>query len=220
MGKKAVLFDFDGTLADTLPICFEAFKYVFRQYDDRDITEKEIIGMFGPTEDEIIERNLQSTNEIQNAIEDYFSFYEKGHDRSFQLIEEIKGLLEFLKERNMKLGIITGKSRRGLDITLKCLKIEDHFDISIAGDEVLKPKPDGEGILKALEFLGLERNDVIFVGDSRADIAAGRHAQVATAAAQWFDSVQSTSFDEEPDVLCKSIGDLKDYVNRVAVPVL
>ncbi|WP_081742054.1 MULTISPECIES: HAD hydrolase-like protein [Bacillaceae] len=55
---KAVLFDFDGTLADTLPVCFLAFESVFKKFDERDVTTEEIKSMFGPSETGIIRENL------------------------------------------------------------------------------------------------------------------------------------------------------------------
>lgn len=47
---KAVLFDFDGTLANTLPICYYAFQNVFKKYDNRELSTNEISAMFGPSE--------------------------------------------------------------------------------------------------------------------------------------------------------------------------
>jgi pyrophosphatase PpaX len=67
---KAIIFDFDGTLADTLPVCFSAFQAVFRKFDNRELTPEEIKAMFGPSETGIIRRNLINTDH-ENAIELY-----------------------------------------------------------------------------------------------------------------------------------------------------
>lgn len=55
---KAIIFDFDGTLANTLPLCFEAFRQVFKTFDNRDLTNNEIKAMFGSSETGIIRNNL------------------------------------------------------------------------------------------------------------------------------------------------------------------
>lgn len=47
---KAIVFDFDGTFANTLPICFYAFQNVFKEYDNTDLSSNEIKEMFGPSE--------------------------------------------------------------------------------------------------------------------------------------------------------------------------
>ena len=74
-----------------------------------------------------------------------------------------------------------------------------YFVATIAGDEVKRSKPDPEGIFKALEILNLSTEDVVFVGDSDADITAGKSAQVLTIGAHWFDTVQNAQFGVEPD---------------------
>jgi len=69
---KAIIFDFDGTLANTLPICYYAFQNVFKQFNNKVLTSEEIKAMFGPSETGIIRENLINTNKEQ-AIEMYYS---------------------------------------------------------------------------------------------------------------------------------------------------
>ncbi|MBL2346880.1 HAD family hydrolase, partial [Klebsiella pneumoniae] len=57
---RTIIFDFDGTLADTLPLCYYSFQNVFWQFDNKKITEAEILSMFGPSEVGIIHENLLS----------------------------------------------------------------------------------------------------------------------------------------------------------------
>ncbi len=71
MTIKAVLFDFDGTLADTLLLSFYAFKFIFKKYDNRDVSTEELISMFGPTEEDIISNNLLKS---QGKVERHFKY--------------------------------------------------------------------------------------------------------------------------------------------------
>lgn len=52
----------------------------------------------------------------------------------------------------MKLGIVTGKARRSLDISLKALRMDHYFDVIITGDGVINPKPHPEGVMEALSL--------------------------------------------------------------------
>lgn len=79
MKIKAILFDFDGTIADTLPICFYSFQKVFSKYDHRSLSHQDIIDMFGPSEVGIIQQNLINKSQIKDAIHDYYVYYEKEH---------------------------------------------------------------------------------------------------------------------------------------------
>ncbi|MDR6552661.1 NUDIX hydrolase N-terminal domain-containing protein [Paenibacillus qinlingensis] len=205
MAIKAVLFDFDGTLADTLPLSFYAFKHVFKKYDDRDVSTDELIAMFGPTEDDIIAGNLRNKETVQAAIADYYHMYENHHAEEVPMSNEMYQLLTYLKTIEVKMGIITGKSRKAYQISSESLKLSNFFDIVITGDDVEQPKPHPEGIITALDFLGVTRDEAVFVGDSNADIKAGKAAGLRTYGVQWLSTYQSSHFEMEPDGLFTSV---------------
>lgn len=108
-------------------------------------------------------------------------------------------MLGEFKTRGHKLGIITGKGRRSLDISLRYLIPEDIFDVTIAGDEVTNPKPHPEGVLKAMEILGSHPEHSVFIGDSDFDFVAGKAAGVQTVGVHWFDENKESSWVEKPD---------------------
>ncbi|WP_261129784.1 HAD family hydrolase [Bacillus sp. Marseille-Q3570] len=201
---KALIFDFDGTLANTLPVCFHAFQAVFNRFDERDLTDDEIKEMFGPSETGIIRENLSHTEKDQ-AIELFYEKYSDSHRRLVDTNEEIIELLTFVKDKGMKLGIFTGKARRSLDISLQELQMDGMFDVIITGDDVTNPKPHPEGLQKALSQLGINEKEAMFIGDSNADIEAGLAANVHTAAVQWLPDYQTSQFDSNPDSIYKSV---------------
>lgn len=214
MSLQTVLFDFDGTIADTLPVCFDAFRYVFNKYDQRNITNEEIIELFGPNEDVIIRKHLQNKGKVEHAIEDFYDQYEKGHNREFECLTEIQEMLDILKDMDVNLGIITGKSRRSLTLSLETLNLYDYFDVTISGDEVKENKPSPEGIQKALKLLHNEPSQALFVGDSQVDMAAGASAKVTTIAAQWFSMVQSSTYETKPSHICKTLPDFIKLIKK------
>ncbi len=203
---KAVIFDFDGTLADTLPVCFYAFQEVFKEFDNLEVTPEEIKAMFGPSETGIIRGNLLNRNHDQ-AIELYYQKYSERHGDLVQENKEIRDLLQQLINKEYKLGIVTGKARKSLDISLDCLNMKGLFDVIITGDDVSMPKPHPEGILKALELVGVQNNEAIFIGDSDADILAGLQAEVQTFGVQWLPNYQTLEFSHEPNQIYRSIND-------------
>lgn len=213
MKTKLVLFDFDGTLADTLPISFSAFRAVFKTHDGIDYQDEDIVAMFGPIEDIVIRENLKNTDMVETAIEEYYTLYHQGHNQSFDCLDEIKEVLNDLKQKGITLAIVTGKSKRGLELSLRELDLDSYFDIKIAGDEVNNPKPDPEGILLALSKASVTADEAIMIGDSNADIQAGLAAHVKTVAAQWFDTVQTSSFDDDPAHFCQTVSDLNAIIN-------
>ncbi len=113
-------------------------------------------------------------------------------------------MLNQFKARGHKLGVITGKGRRSLDISLRHLIPEDVFDVTIAGDEVTNPKPHPEGVLNAMKRLGSRPEHSVFIGDSEFDFVAGKAAGVKTVGVRWFDENEEFSWSEKPDEHLKS----------------
>lgn len=214
MSIKAVLFDFDGTLADTLPLSFTAFRTVFKHYEDRVVTNEELVAMFGPTEEEIIEVNFVNKADVPQAVEDYFSIYESGHDGESVRNSEINSLLQLLKDRGIRMAVITGKGQRAYQISSKVLNMADFCELAVTGDDVEQPKPHPEGIFKALDILGIDRADAVFVGDSNADILAGKAAGLRTYAVRWLSAFQSQTYDVEPDGVFSSVAELVELLEQ------
>ena len=213
---KAIIFDFDGTLANTLPICFYAFQHVFKVFDNKDLTSNDIKEMFGPSETGIIRNNLSNINK-EDAIEYYYEKYSEVHKSLVEINPEILELLNSIKAAEIKIGIFTGKAKRSLDISLKALDMEGLFDVIITGDDVINPKPHPEGLLKALSLLEVKNSEAIYIGDSDADIAAGIRANVFTIGVQWLPEYQTSTFSEEPNLILKSV---KEFNNSIKVGVL
>ena len=210
---RAVIFDFDGTLANTLPICYYAFQNVFKQFDNKDLTSSEIKEMFGPSETGIIRKNLSNPSK-EKAIEYFYKIYSEYHKSLVEISPDILDLLQGLKELNIKIGIFTGKAKRSLDISLKALDMEGLFDVIITGDDVINPKPNSEGLLKTLSLLEINNSDAIYVGDSDADVIAGVKANIFTIGVQWLPEYQTSSFSEQPNLIMKSVGEFKSFIKE------
>ncbi|WP_096435181.1 HAD family hydrolase [Alteribacter populi] len=196
---KAIIFDFDGTLADTLPVCYNAFQYVFKEFDGKDLSPEEIKRMFGPSETGIIKENLSHVNK-EEAIENYYTKYLDNHTYLVMENEEIKELLVYLQDKGIKLGIVTGKAKRSLDISLRALQMEHFFDVIITGDDVTQAKPHPEGVAKALSSLGVGNDEAMFIGDSDADVEAGIRANVITVGVNWLPNYQAVEFTSQPNL--------------------
>lgn len=94
---KAIIFDFDGTIANTLPICYYSFQSVFKEFDNRDLSNEDIKAMFGPSETGIIRENLIHLNKEQ-AIEMYYEKYLENHLQLVKPNLEMDELLKYIKK--------------------------------------------------------------------------------------------------------------------------
>ncbi|MCO7125729.1 HAD-IA family hydrolase [Sporolactobacillus shoreicorticis] len=199
MELQNVLFDFDGTLANTLPLTIFAMQKVFKKYDGQSYDGHEIVSMFGPPEEEMVRKNLKNQSAALDAVDLYFILYEEEHDRYVEKNAEIFNMLGLLKDMGIRIGLITGKARRSFLISEEKLGFKDIFDSVITGNDVVNPKPDPEGIKQTLIKFEADPAKSIYIGDANGDILAGKAAGIHTAAVQWLEMSQSDSYPANPE---------------------
>lgn len=208
---RTILFDFDGTVADTLPLIFTAFRSTFQHFLQKHYTDEQIIALFGPTETGIVKNELPP-HEHEAALDHFFAAYSDEHVR-LQNPPEIARMLEQLRTIGIQTGIVTGKGQRSADISLRQWHLSSYFDVVITGDDVTYPKPHPEGILLAMEQLGANASETIYVGDSDADVLAGRAAGLTTVGVDWLAVTQKAGmFDPQPDYLFTDVQSFVDWV--------
>lgn len=214
MKLTTVLFDFDGTLANTLPLAIYGMQVVFKKYDGRTFDAKGIVSMFGPPEDRMIANNFLHRENVPAAIEHYYRIYETEHRNMVEDHPEIRNLLYELKKRQIRVGLITGKSRHAYQLSEKALGYESFFESVITGSDVEIPKPDPSGIKATIKRFDADPESTIYIGDSNTDIIAGQAAGIHTAAVQWLPVSQSSEFPAGPDFLWTKVDQFLDLLNE------
>lgn len=203
-----VIFDIDGTLTSTNELIFSTFNHITKKYLNKSMTNEEIIGLFGPTEDKIIEDWFgENAEEVRR---EYYSFYTNNHAMA-DIYPGIKELLKYIKEKNVLLSIYTGKGREASLITLKKLEILDYFDLVITGSDVKEHKPSPEGIEIFVDKYSLEKERVLMVGDAPADIKAARAAGVHVASVVWDSYAHDKVLKMKSDYLFHTVEELKKF---------
>jgi phosphoglycolate phosphatase-like HAD superfamily hydrolase len=80
---RGIIFDLDGTLADTLPVCFDAYRLAFAKYVDHEWTDDQISALFGPSEEGVIRQVVPTRAE--ECLEEYLRYHDRcplGYERS------------------------------------------------------------------------------------------------------------------------------------------
>jgi len=208
---EGIIFDVDGTLTSTHELICAAFNHVASKYMDKKLTNEEVFALYGPTEDTILKEWFG--NNLSNAMEDYYKFYKNEHHLA-AVYPGIKEILESIKERNIPLGIFTGKGRRTTIITLEVLGLDKYFDLIVTGDDVKKHKPSGEGIIKFVNKFSLNREKVLMIGDSVGDIKAASEAGVKIASVVWDKYVKEEVLKLGSDFVFHSVEELKEFLEE------
>ncbi|MCA9858628.1 MAG: HAD hydrolase-like protein, partial [Thermomicrobiales bacterium] len=132
---STLIFDLDGTLADTLPLIYEAFNDALSPISGEQLSPEEIRGMFGPPDNYII-RELLDAEHHEAAIERYVATYQRRHRDLVDLFDGMADLLADAQAAGTKLAVVTGKSRSTAIMTLDILGVLGHFQVIYAGDDV------------------------------------------------------------------------------------
>jgi HAD superfamily hydrolase (TIGR01549 family) len=206
---QTVVFDFDGTIASTLPLIYRTFNAVLEPRIGKTIPDAELRSHFGPPDNVILGRYVGAEAQA-SAFEEYIALYERDHNDYVHLFEGMREILVDLKAAGARIGIMTGKSRVSAKISLRELGIADLIAVLVAGDDVVMPKPHPEGVIAVLAQLGHPSHESgVMVGDSAADIYAGRDAGVSTIAVTWGVPEHDELLASRPDVTCETIPQLR-----------
>lgn len=211
---NGIIFDIDGTLTSTNELIFASFNHVAEKYLNRTFSGKELISLFGPTEDVILKQ--WCGEDYEQARKDYYHFYSEHHHMA-DLYPGIKEILRHLKSKQILLSVYTGKGKDAATITLKKLGIYSEFDLIITGDDVKEHKPSPEGINIFLEKFNLKKEEVLMVGDAISDIKAARKAGVKIASVVWDSYSKEEIIKLGSDYVFNTVEELKKFLENSLV---
>ncbi len=173
---KAVLFDFDGTLVSSTELLCDIFNECLVEQGVEPASRESLRRMLGEPLDSIF-RKLTNLVDVDRFNK---SFQEKEVGRHttehIALVRDTKPTLEFLREQNYQLGIVTTKETGPVTDLLVEYQLKDLFGVIIGRDQVKQPKPDPEPVLLACERLEIKPAEALFVGDSLLDLTAAKEA--------------------------------------------
>ncbi len=184
MVLSGVIFDLDGTLGETLPVCFAAFRIVFDEFLGVAYSDEEIRSMFGPTEEGMLGSRIVDG---EAAVERYLKEYAAHHHLVPAPFPGVVALLDRLRAEATPVAVVTGKGPRSAAMSLEEWGIADRFTHVMAGGY------EGNVKARAMEEVaaawGADPATVVSVGDVASDVSHGRSAGLIPVGAAWSDGV-------------------------------
>ncbi len=203
---QAIIFDLDGTLADTFALVVSAWNAAVSAHAGRTFGTEEVIARFGIPDSAMIRREMPPRLGDE-AVETYYQHYESSHHLACAF-DGVGEMLAAIQSRGLPMGVMTGKGRRSATITLAALGWERMFDAVVTGEDVTKQKPDPEGLFIVAERLKAQPRECVFIGDSPADIGAGKNGGIRTIVAGWHPVYLDEVRAMEPDYWAQTPGDV------------
>lgn len=213
MKKYGVIFDFDGTLADTSKGVLDSVEYALEKVGAPSFDRRVLRGFIGPSLYESFQAITGlSPEDAVRAIDFYRSYYQPKGIYECHLYPGMKELLKELSDKGIPLAVASSKPQVSLDVVVKYLGIEDFFD-KIVGAELSVKSSDKLTLVKRA---ALESNNVM-TGDAVFDIRAARQAGFTSVAVTYGFNDRETLLKEKPDFIADNISDLKEILTKICL---
>ncbi|MDF1559689.1 MAG: HAD-IA family hydrolase [Bacteroidales bacterium] len=211
MDKNYIIFDFDGTLADTLELAFDIYNGIAQEYgcnparkEDRELLKtrkpQEVLMSYGITRLKLFSLLLRIRKELATHIPDV------------NPAKDIIPALRDIKNAGFSMGILTSNSARNVSMFLKVNNLSDTFDFIYSGKNYF-----GKAMVirRLLDHEKISPESVIYVGDETRDVEASRKAGIRVIAVRWGLSPMEALAATHPDQIAETPKELLPCVRRI-----
>ncbi|MCX8183588.1 MAG: HAD family phosphatase [Crenarchaeota archaeon] len=173
---KAVIFDLDGTLVDTVGLLSEAWARAASLLNIRISPEdvEKYVGLAGPEISLAITGGDEAKAAELRRLKD--EIYDSEYIGRIRLFEDVEPSLSILRSRGLKIAVASSQTTRRLKKYLSLLSVLKMVDVLVGSDTVARRKPAPDVFLKAAELLGVRPNECFAVGDTCFDCESAKNA--------------------------------------------
>lgn len=219
--RKALVFDLDGTLVDSIPDLHAAIALMLGELGGKPLGIEEVRGLVGDGTRVLVRRCLVAAgfpeDILPEALPRFVAHYEKAPVGRTRPYPGVKDTLIVLAGRGYRLGVCTNKPQRSTEVILKGLGLDPFFGAVIGGDKLPIRKPDPGHLRAVLDELGAVPADAVMIGDHVNDLAAARGAGSAAILARYGYGAEVPEdlrpdreigcFSEIPDIVAGLLGE-------------
>jgi len=205
---KAVLFDLDGTVVDTIPHILASFRHATAEVLGAALSDEVLLHHVGVPLARQMRYFTEDEAEADRLLASYRAFNHKTHDDMARLYPNTLSALTALHGAGMPMGIVTSKSRAMAERAIALFDLGKFFKVLVTADDTDYHKPHPLPVQRGAELLGFEPVRLVYVGDSPADIESGKGAGTATVGAAWGVASKERLLAAGPDAIIEDIGDL------------
>jgi pyrophosphatase PpaX len=207
MRFPVVLFDLDGTVIDSGAIILASMRHAAKEVLGAEPPDEELMAAVGGPG---LEAQMQALapDRVDELVNVYRAHNEPLHE-GLVCCAGIDDLLVRLKDEGRRLGIVTAKRRKTVDLAFDQIPLAHLFETVVGGDETERHKPDPEPLLLALERLDARPEETAYVGDAPFDVKAAQAAGIFSVAVTWGGIHARERLEvEKPDALVETAHEL------------
>src|SRR5262249_5315454 len=217
MSFKTVIFDFDYTLADSSRGIIECIDYALGTMELAGVSDDAACRTIGMSLPDVF-KALTAIDDSKAAGEFSRLFISKADEvmvDATELFDSAHGVIRGLKEREVRVGIVSTKYRHRIEAVLARDGLLDPIDVIIGGEDVARHKPDPEGLLMALDRLQCSSSNALYVGDSIVDAIVAQRAGTPFVAVLSGTTTKDAFDQYGPLEVMDTLGDLPQVISRL-----
>ena len=215
--KKAVIFDLDGTLSDSIHSIKYCTDKVLSEWGYEPFTEKEYCYFVGDGAANLIKRALIARGDtklqyFEEAFARYKEIFRKNCMYEVKPYEGIIELLDALKKKGLAIAVLSNKPHAETIQVIETLFGKDYFDVIQGQKENVAIKPSPEGVFQILKQLSLTPEEILYLGDTSTDMKTGKGAGAFTIGALWGFREREELEDNHADAIIENPLQLLEFV--------
>jgi pyrophosphatase PpaX len=179
-----VLFDLDGTVVDSGGIILASMRHATRTVLGLEFSDEALMATVGGPGLEHQMREFGGESHVEELVRVYREHNEPLH-AELEICFGMDDVLVKLKDEGRKLGIVSAKRQRTVELAFAHVEVGHLFDVIVGGDQAERQKPAPDLLLLALERLGAEPLSAAYVGDSPFDMQAAKAAGMYAVGVTW-----------------------------------
>ncbi len=210
MNVRVVIFDWDGTLVDSVEHIADSLHQAATDLGYPALEREAYRDIIGLGMVEALEKLYPgiSREEMNRIREGYAGYFFKKVTTPQNVFEGMADVVADLRNAGRQCSVATGKSRRGLDSALVSSGLGGHFEITRCADET-RSKPDPTMLKEILQFYGIEPEDAVMIGDTRYDLEMAKRIGMPSIGVEWGVHKRDVLGDYDPHAIVESVPELR-----------
>ena len=202
-----VLFDFDGTLADTIPLIVASYHHALESVLGEVAAEDEVRSWIGRPLQPVLEERYPGRGAELTDV--YRTWNLANHDALIRTVEGVPELLDDLHAAGARTGVVSSKKGDTVRLGLRAVGLEGRIDVLAGQEETTLHKPHPAPLLYAAAQLGAAPHECAYVGDATVDVEAGRAAGMGAIGVTWGAGLEPALAATRPDALVADVAGLR-----------